>query len=50
VATGAAVGSEDPDGSLLDDSELLTDVAVSLIVGQRGGIEDSAPARSKARA
>jgi hypothetical protein len=50
VAMGAAVGSEDPDGSLLDDSSLLTEVAVSLIAGQRGGIEDSAPARSKARA
>jgi hypothetical protein len=47
---GAAVGTADPDGSLLDDSELLTEVAVSLIAGQRGGIADPAPARSKARA
>jgi hypothetical protein len=50
VAMGLAGGSEEPDSSLLEDSELLADVAVSLIAGQRGGIADSAPARSKARA
>jgi hypothetical protein len=50
VATGATVGSEAPDGSLLDDSELLTEVAVSLIAGQRGGIADPAPGGSKERA
>jgi hypothetical protein len=50
VTTCAAVGSEDPGGSLLDDSELLTEVAVSLIAGQRGGIADPAPAHSKERA
>ena len=50
VAMGLVGGSEGPDSSLLEDSELLTDVAVSLIVGQRAGSEDSAPASSKARA
>ena len=49
VAMGPAVGSEGPDSSLLEDSELLTDVAVSLIAVQRAGSEDSAPSGSKVR-
>jgi hypothetical protein len=50
VAIGLAGGSSGPAPSLLDDSELLTDVAVSLIAGQPGAIENSTPARAKAPA
>jgi hypothetical protein len=47
---GLAGGSQGPNPSLLEDSDLLTDVAVSLIAGQPGAIEDSTPGRAKARA
>jgi hypothetical protein len=50
VAMGLAGGSEGPEPSLLEDSELLTDVAVSLIAGQRDAIEHSTSGRAKARA
>jgi CSLREA domain-containing protein len=50
VAMGSAGGSEQPDSSFLEDAALLTDVAVSLIAGQRGASKDSAPRGSKVRA
>jgi hypothetical protein len=50
VAMGPSGVSEGPASSLLKDSELLTEVAVSLIAGQRGAIDDSTPGGSKTRA
>ena len=49
VAMGPVDGPDGPDTSLFEDSELLTDVAVSLIAAGGDGIAESATARSKAR-
>jgi hypothetical protein len=49
VAMGLAAGSKGPDSSPLEDSELLADVAVSLIAAGGEGVAESAAARSKAR-
>ena len=49
VAMGLASGGEGEDAFSLGDSEVLDEVAVGLIGSQVNRIEDSTPARSKAR-
>ena len=49
MAMGLAGGWDGPDSSLWGDAELLADVAVSLIAGQRRASEDSTPRGSKVR-
>jgi hypothetical protein len=49
VAMAQTSGTDGEDAFSIDDPELLTEVAVSLLAGLNDGIEGSAPARSKAR-
>jgi hypothetical protein len=49
VAMGLAGVSEAPDSSLLEDSDLLTDMAVSLIAAQAAGTKDATPSPPNAR-
>jgi hypothetical protein len=49
VAMGPAGMSEAPGSSVFEDSDLLTEMAVSLIAAQAAGTKDATPSPAKAR-